>query len=199
MNRTRSRRVVPRFRRSNQNVDIDDLEAQRQIDEDLKSVFIWSADLPSTPNDLPLQSFGHDQHDEKGEDLRQFISDVPVDEQLDLQLDDDDDDRRAKTNFGHDDRSINLDDVSDRPREKYLHLIPSDDGDRHRQFDLHETNSSSSSNGKTSLLDDAPNQRFDLEEDWPRIDIERRFLSEPMFLHQVRRIVLLTQSSIDHR
>lgn len=118
MNRTRSRRVVLRFRRSNQNVDIDEeLRTRRPTDE---------------------------RTDQLGRHLR-------------------------------------------RSRDKYFHLITSDDR-HHRQLDLHDTDSASSAHPKHFLANESLGQQFDLEEDFPRVELERRFLSDPTFLQQVRRL-----------
>ena len=46
----RERKRVPRFRRVNVNVDIDDQEDRRAIEEDLRSDFTWTSDAVSTTN-----------------------------------------------------------------------------------------------------------------------------------------------------
>jgi hypothetical protein len=70
----KEKKIVPRFRRKNQNqnlIDADDAEAQALIEKDLQSHFIWTSD---TKDDFKYQ-FDNYQHEDNNNNQQIFISD----------------------------------------------------------------------------------------------------------------------------
>ena len=142
----RERKLVPRFRRKNVHVDIDDQEDRRAIEEDLRSVFTWTSDATSTstPTTTTLIDSGEEKEQrislvdgkedwrvDLGEDSTTWNIHFHSDEKISSQWIDEDEGQRKETKLSLDDETVRCVHWSTNDEDK--HHISFNTGDSHLQ------------------------------------------------------------------